>query len=52
MLGEEKVEKQILAKKIRKEVRRKGLEVEELVEVVNIGKKVTMDRMLYELQYS
>jgi hypothetical protein len=47
MMGEQKVEKEVLAKKIRKEVRRNGWEAEEVVEVVNIGKMVTMDRILY-----
>ena len=47
MMGEGKVEKGVLAKKIRKEVRRNGWEAEEVVEVVNIGKMVTMDRLLY-----
>lgn len=52
ILGENKVDKEILARKIRKDGERKKIIDDEIIEIVNINKMVTLDRILYEIQYS
>ena len=51
MHGDGRVEQAFLAKKIRKEAEQRRLTEVEVVEVVNINKRVPLSRLLYEIEH-
>lgn len=51
MHGDGKVDKTFLAKKIRKEAEQKRITEVEVIQIVNINKKIPLNRLLYEIQF-
>jgi hypothetical protein len=51
MHGDGKVDQAFLAKKIRKEAEQRRLSEVEVVEVVNINKRLPLSRLLYEIEH-
>lgn len=49
MHGDGKVDKVFLAKKIRKEAEQRRIMEVEVVEIVNIDKRIPLNRLLYEI---
>ena len=49
MLGDGQIDRVFLAKKIRKIAETKRISEEEIIEIVNINKKIPLNRILYEI---